>query len=138
MYLFPVEERTGNPPVWSEYDLNNLFMPEAESMELIILFVLMLFGSCLGWRSSSSSSSKRGLVEQRVFCSLAKCPLRLSSLSGKCLVIKLGVSPGNVRKLFNITAHRRVEGRGLEIDPTRYLARSWFVFYILRAPLAWW
>ena len=98
-------------------------------MEHIILFILMLFGFCLGWISLSSSSSvEGGFVERRFFYSWAKCPLSLASLSGKCLVIKLVVSPGNINRLFNLIVRRRVEERGLKSDPARYLARSCFVF----------
>ena len=97
-------------------------------MEHIILFVFMLFGSCLGWRSSSSPSAEGGLVERRFSCSWANCLLRLDSLSVKCLVIKLVMIPGNISRLFSLIACRRVEGRGLKGEPARYLARSCFVF----------
>ena len=109
MYLFPVVERTMNPPVWSDYDLDNLFISETGNMAHIILFVLMLFGSRLGWRLSSCSSLERGLMERRFFCSWAKCTLRLATLSGEYLDIKFVVSPGNISRLFNLIARRRVE-----------------------------
>ena len=74
MYLFPVAERTRNLPAWSEYDLDSLSFSETWKMAHIILLVFMLFGSYLGWRSSSCSSAERSLVERRFFCSWAKCP----------------------------------------------------------------
>ena len=106
-------------------------------MEHNIFFVLMLSSSCLGWIYSLYSSFEGGLVERMFFCYCARYPFRLASIYGKSLVIKLVVSPVNVSRLLDLITRRRVEGRGLNSVPDRYLAKSCFVFWVLKTPLAW-
>ena len=107
-------------------------------MAHIILLVFTLLGSCLGLRPSVSSWLERGLVVLRLFCSWAKWPFRLDSLTGKCFVIRFVVRPGKDRRLFRRLARMRVEGRGLNRESARYLFKSCFVFWSLRTPFAWW
>ena len=97
----------------------------------------MLSGSYLGWRSSLLSSCDWVLVERRFFYSCTRWSFRLALISGKCLVIKIVASPGNVSKLLDLIAHRRVEGRELNSVLDRYLDKPSFVFWVMRAPLAW-
>ena len=102
MYWLSREERTGNRPIWLEYDL--------EVLELTLMMAARMWWelcSCLGWMAPRKYCCDQ--VEQRFFCTWSSWPFKVKKYWGRCLEIIPADRPGHDVKWPLLMAAMKVE-----------------------------
>ena len=57
-------------------------------------------------------------ADHRCCCSMCRRPLLVARDFGRCFVMRAGVRSGQVLKWPHSTVHKKVEGRGLYMQPS--------------------
>ena len=104
-YWFPLEDLTGNLPVWSEYDFSN----KVKGTIIVNTLLVLLFSG--SWRGGGSGLGWV-LVEFIPCLCIFVCPMEVAMDLGRCFCISSTVSPGHPMKCPYFMAEMNVEGTG--------------------------
>ena len=120
MNWFSREERTGNFPIWLEYDLAVLELTSMMTTGMLWERCCCLGVCCqgnidvIGWKKD-------------FFCSWSRWPFTVKEYWGRCLERRLAETPGHDLKWHLLMASIKVDLAGLKVAAWKYWVNSRFV-----------